>query len=86
MEQVLRTHREQALKLLKENRLQSREGIELLVKDRLTAIAAAMQPDHSLTVDQTEALYREVLDLSQIMFSLGFTMAHTVSREPALRR
>lgn len=78
MEKVLRTHRDQALKLLKENRLQSREGIEVLVKDRLGAIAAAMQPNQSLTVEQTEALYREVLDLSQIMFSLGYTMAHTV--------
>ncbi|HYF95925.1 MAG TPA: hypothetical protein VD969_27245 [Symbiobacteriaceae bacterium] len=77
MEHVLRTHRDQALKLLKENKAQSREGIELLVRGRLAAIAAAAHPQGTISPEQVEALYKEVLDLSYIMFALGFTMAHT---------
>ncbi|HWH72263.1 MAG TPA: hypothetical protein VNT26_23075 [Candidatus Sulfotelmatobacter sp.] len=77
MEQVLRTHRDQALKLLKENKAQSREGIEMLVKGRLAAIAAAAHPHGTINAEQVEALYKEVLDLSYAMFALGFTMAHT---------
>lgn len=78
MEEMLRAHRDQALRLLKENRAQSREGIELLVRGRLTAIAAAASPNGVLTPEQIEALYREVLDFSYVMFSLGYTLAHTV--------
>lgn len=86
MEQVLRAHRDQALKLLKENRGQSREGIELLVRGRLGAIAAAAKPGgEPLTAEQLEALYQEMLDLSCVMFSLGYTMAHAVHSEPAAR-
>ena len=75
---MLRAHRDQALKLLKENRAQSREGIELLVRGRLGSLAAAANPGGSLKPEQVEALYQEVLDLSYIMFSLGYTLAHTV--------
>lgn len=79
-EQILRANRDQALKFLKENRAQSREGIELLVKEHLPAIAAAARPEGSLTPAQVEALYREVLDLSFMMFSLGYTLANTDNR------
>lgn len=78
MEQVLRTHRDQALKFLKENRAQSRDGIELVARDHLAAIIAAARPGgESLTPEQLEGLYKEVLNLSYMMFSLGYTMAHT---------
>lgn len=76
MEQVLRTHRDEALRLLKENKAQSREGIELLVRGRLAAIATAAHPDGDITPEQLESLYREVVDLSYMMFALGYTMAH----------
>lgn len=77
MEQVLRTHRDEALKILKENKAQSREGIELLVRGRLAAIATAARPDGAVSPEQIEALYREVVDLSFNMFALGYTMART---------
>ncbi|HEY3368077.1 MAG TPA: hypothetical protein VGK74_23700 [Symbiobacteriaceae bacterium] len=87
VEDVLRAHRDQALQLLKENRGQTREGIELLARERLGAIAAAAQSGGpELTPEQLEALYQEVLNLSYIMFSLGFTVAHTVPAEPAGKR
>jgi hypothetical protein len=86
VEQVLRSHRDQALQLIKENRAQSREGIELLVRGRLGAIAAAIRPaGGTLSEEQLNALYHEVLDLSYMMFSLGYTMAHMVDREAAHR-
>lgn len=86
MEEILRTHRDQALRILKENRGQSREGIEVLVRGRLSAIAAAALPSgETPTPEQVEALYREVLDLSYVLFSLGYTMAHTLQQEPARR-
>jgi len=79
VEQTLRAHRDQALKLLKENRAQSRESIEMLVRNRLGAIAASAKPEGTpLTAEQLEALYQEVMDLSYVMFSLGYTLARTV--------
>lgn len=79
MEEVLRSHRDHALALLQENRAQSREGIEVLVRERLPQLAAALKKGGSpLTTPQMEALYNELLDLSFVMFSLGYTMAHTV--------
>lgn len=86
MEEVLRAHRDQALQLLKENRAQTRDGIELLVRGRLGAIAAAAQSDSDLTPEQLGALYQEVLNLSYIIFSLGYTVAHTVPADPASKR
>jgi hypothetical protein len=80
-EQNLRTHRDQALKFLKENRAQSREGIELLVKEHLPALVAATRPTGSPTPQQVEALYREVLDLSFMVFSLGYTLANADSKQ-----
>lgn len=77
MEQVLRSHRDQALQLLKENKAQSREGIEMLVKGRLAAIAAAAHPQGVISPEQLESLYREVVDLSYMIFALGFTLAQT---------
>lgn len=74
-EQILRAHRDQAFKFLKENRAQSREGIELLVKEHLPALASAAHPESNLSPHQVEALYREVLDLSYKMFALGYTLA-----------
>ncbi|HEY8347953.1 MAG TPA: hypothetical protein VIL07_11915 [Symbiobacteriaceae bacterium] len=86
MEELLRFHRDQALRILKENRGQSREGIELLVRGRLSAIASAALPQGTTpTREGIEALYREVLDLSYAMFSLGYTMAHTLQKEPVAR-
>ncbi|HWI53132.1 MAG TPA: hypothetical protein VNT01_13410 [Symbiobacteriaceae bacterium] len=76
MEQVLRTHRDQAMKLLKENKAQSREGIEMLVRGRLAAIASLAHPEGTPSPEQLESLYREVVDLSYVMFALGYTMAH----------
>lgn len=79
MEKVLRSHRDHALALLQENRGQSREGIEILVRERLPQIAADLQRGGApLSTPQLEALYNELLDLSFVMFSLGYTMAHTV--------
>lgn len=78
MEQLLRSHREQAMKFLKENRAQSREGIELLTRDHLAAIVAAATGDRQpVTPEQVEAVYREVLNLSYVMFSLGYSLAKT---------
>ncbi|HWH72625.1 MAG TPA: hypothetical protein VNT26_24900 [Candidatus Sulfotelmatobacter sp.] len=77
MEQVLRTHRDHALQLLKENKAQSREGIEMLVKGRLAAIAAAAHPQGTISPEHLESLYREVVDLSYMIFALGFTVAQT---------
>lgn len=87
MEELLRTHRDQAFKILQENRAQSREGIELLVRSRLEQLAVTMGPGgKALLPEQAESLYREMLDLSYSMFSLGYAMAHTMPREPAAKR
>ncbi|MFZ5814397.1 MAG: hypothetical protein ACOY93_03735 [Bacillota bacterium] len=86
MEDILRAHRDEALKLLTENRAQSREGIELLVRQRLPKLAAAIQESGgSLTAPQLEALYQEILDLSFVMFALGYTLAHTLEDRPRTR-
>lgn len=77
MEQVLRSHREQALRLLRENKGQSREGVEMLVRGRLATIASLAQAKGPVSQEQMESLYREVCDLSYAMFALGYTMAHT---------
>lgn len=84
VEEILRAHRDAAIKLLKENRAQSREGIEVLVRERLPKIAHSLQGSAALTAPQVEALYQEVLDLSFVMFSLGFTLAHTID-QPKVR-
>jgi hypothetical protein len=77
MEQVLRSHREHALKLLRENKGQSREGVELLVRGRLATIASLAQPKGTVSQEQLESLYQEVCDLSYAMFALGYTMARS---------
>jgi hypothetical protein len=76
VEEVLRSHRDNAMKLLKENKAQSREGIELLVKNRLGRIIEAANPEGNLTQAQLEQLHQEILDLSYITFSLGYTVAN----------
>ena len=78
MEQQLRDHREHALKLLRENRGQTREGIDLLVRERLSTLAGIARPEGPLPPEQLERLYAEVLDLSYLVFSLGYTMARTL--------
>lgn len=86
MEDILRAHRDAALKLLKENRAQSREGIEVLVRERLPKITAALQNGVSpLSAPQLEALYQEIVDLSFIMFALGYTLAHTLEERSTSR-
>lgn len=75
MEQALRLYREEALKVLQENRHQSREAVEMLVKQRLQKLTAAAAPGRALDNDQLQAFFAEVLDLSFSIFSLGFTMA-----------
>lgn len=86
MEQILVAHRDRALQLLRENRMDSREGIELLVRERLPKVAEAMRNGSPLTTPQLEALYQEMLDLSFVMFSLGYTIAHTVEEKPRAHR
>lgn len=79
MEEILRAHRDNALALLKENRAQSREGIEVLVRQHLPKLMTSLQQGGApLSRQQTEALYQEILDLSFVMFSLGYTVAHTL--------
>lgn len=85
MEQELRVHREQALKLLQENRAQAREAVEYLVKDRLTKLTGTASPGRALSNEQLQAFYGEVIDLSYQIFSLGYTVAHTTSNEPIRR-
>lgn len=80
MEQALRTHREQALRLLQENRAQARESVELLVRERLSKLTSSVNGGRALSNEQLQNLYAEVLDLSYTMFSLGYTMAHTSAR------
>lgn len=87
VEEVLRVHREKALKILKENRAQSRDGIELLVKERLGAIAgAARQGGGQMTPQEAEALYRQVLELSYTMFALGYSVANALAEESVTSR
>lgn len=87
MEQELRIHRDQAIKLLQENYAQSREGVELLVQDRLAGLASAVRskgaPPSSA---ETEALYREVLDLSYTIFSLGYAVGQTMPQTASKSR
>lgn len=84
MEEVLRAHRDEALNLLKENQAHSREGIEILVRERLPKLAAALENGAPVATPQLEALYQEMLDLSFVMFALGYTMAHTLEeRSPS---
>jgi len=86
VEEILRGYRDRAYALLAENRAQSREGIELLVRERLPHVAAAMQAGGKpLTTEQLEALYHELLEISFTMFSLGYTIAHTVDRNASAR-
>lgn len=86
VEEILRAHRDEALKLLKENRAQSAEGIEVLVRQRLPKIAAALHNGGAqLSGPQSEALYQEMLDLSFVMFALGYTVAHTLEGKPSSR-
>ncbi len=80
MEQALRMGREQAFKLLQENRAQAREGIELLVKERLTKLSMAASGGRALSNEQLQSLYAEVLDLSYTMFSLGYSVAVATSK------
>lgn len=77
MEQALRAHRDEALKLLEENRFQTREGIELLVKERLTKLTAKASPGRALEDEQLQAFYIELLDLSFRMFILGYSVAQS---------
>lgn len=86
MEEILRAHRDEALQLLRENRAQSREGVEILVRQRLPKLIASLQQGGgSLSAPQVEALYQEVVDLSFIMVSLGYTLAHTIHDLPKVR-
>jgi hypothetical protein len=86
VEDILRAHRDEALKLLKENRAQSREGIELLVRQRLPKMIVALQNGGApLSAPQIETLYQEVVDLSFTMFALGYTLAHTLEERPKAR-
>lgn len=86
MEDILRGHRDAALRLLKENRAQSREGIEALVRERLPDLAASLQRGGSpVSGPQLEALYQEMVDLSFVMFALGYTLAHMLDERPKAR-
>ncbi|MBP2018310.1 hypothetical protein J2Z79_001711 [Symbiobacterium terraclitae] len=81
MEEILRVYRDRAYTLLAENRAQAREGIEILVRERLPEVAAALRAGGApLSTAQLDALYHQLLDISFTMFSLGYTMAHTVDQ------
>jgi len=81
VEEILRAYRDRAYTLLAENRAQSREGIELLVRERLPSVAAALSSEGpALTTAQLDALYHELLEISFTMFSLGYTVAHTLDQ------
>jgi len=85
-EQQLRMHRDQALAILKENRGQTREGIELLLRERLIRLAKSATPDGRIPGPEAlEAFYQELLDLSSIMFSLGYSVANALPVEPSTR-
>lgn len=85
-EQQLRLQRDQALAILKENRGQAREGIELLLRERLIRLAKSATPDGRIPgPEELEAFYEELLDLSSIMFSLGYSVAHSLPAEPSAR-
>jgi len=86
LEQELRIHREQALKLLQENKAQTREAVEYLVKDRLAKLTGTASPGRALSNEQLQTFYGEVIDLSYQIFSLGYTVAHTSGKEPSTRR
>lgn len=77
MEQILRTHRDAALKLLSENQERVREGIDLLVRDKLPEILATIQTPEApaLPNAQVEALYGEILGLAYSMFALGYSVS-----------
>lgn len=85
MEQALRIHRNEALKLLEENRAQAREAVEVLVKERLSQLTATASGNRALTNEQLQAFYADLLEHSYTMFTLGFTLARTTA-EPAGRR
>lgn len=87
MEQELRIHRDQAIKLLQENYAQSREGVDLLVQDRLTALATAARSKGARPSGaEMEALYQEVLDLSYTIFSLGYAVGQTMPQTASKSR
>lgn len=81
-EQELRVYRDQAMRLLRDNSGQSREAIELLVREKLDKVCLAADPSgRALSPQQVEALYKEMVDISFLMFSLGYSMAHTLSKD-----
>ncbi|MFO7173463.1 MAG: hypothetical protein DIU70_010980 [Bacillota bacterium] len=77
MEEILRTHRDAALKLLSENQERVREGIDLLVRDRLPDILAAIRVQGAppLPNHQVETLYAEILSIAYNMFALGYSVS-----------
>jgi hypothetical protein len=86
VERILRASREEALQVLRENRGQSREGVDILVKERLASIVAASGTNANLSTEQLEALYNEMLDLSYAIFSLGYAMAATLAAQEPTKR
>jgi hypothetical protein len=74
MEELLRQHRDEALRLLEEDRSATRSGIDWLVKERLAAVIAAAVESPSPGA-RAEAVYAELMELSSRIFALGYSMA-----------
>lgn len=74
-EQVLKSGRDAALALLRENRGQVRDGVERLVQERLPAILQAARAPGAGAEDPV--LYAEVLTLAYNLFALGYTIRRT---------
>lgn len=83
-EQVLKSGRDAALRLLTENRGQVRDGVELLVREKMGEIIRASRApgEPPLPPAQAEALYAEVLTLAYNLFALGYTISTTEHHLP----
>ncbi len=74
---MLKSERDTALRLLSDNKAQAREGIDLLVREKMADILRASRPPGTppLSAAQTEVLYTEILTLAYNTFALGFTVS-----------
>lgn len=77
LEEVLRTHRDAAMRLLADNQNQLREGVELLVKNRMPAILVASRDvgEPPLSDQQADQLYMEILALAYNLFAVGYSVS-----------
>lgn len=78
-EQALKSERDAALRLLSENKGQVRDGVEMLVRERMGEILRASRApgEPPMSPAQAEVLYAEVLTLAYNLFALGYTISRT---------